>query len=215
MNAMVFFIHYLRSPLGLATLGAAAAAGVAAGALSQPLSGLAAGVVAYGLLLAAALKSGLAAKAAAREAGRLAWLAAKERLERARGRAELLERLRTGDEDFDAAVRAAAFAARAYVDRARREKSRDPLAEEAIDGAIELIELRIKARDAAARSARFGADGIVPDGEPDGAALPADEERGRLLAELRDRAARIEHAEFMLAGGLSRADRLSIKETLP
>lgn len=215
MNAIVYYIHYLRSPLGLATLGAAATAGVAAGAIAGALPGLAAGVVAYGILFAAALKSGLAAKAAAREAERLSWLAAKEHLERARGRAELLERLKTGDEDFDAAVSAAAFAARAYVDRARRERSRDPLAEEAIDGAIELTELRIKSRDAAARSARFGAEGIVPDGEPVGAALPADEERSRLLAELRDRAARIEHAEFMLAGGLSRADRLSIKETLP
>lgn len=215
MNAMVYYIHYLRSPLGLSTLGAAAAAGAAAGSIAGPLPGLAAGAAAYGLLFVAALKSGLAAKAAVREAERLAWLAAKERLERARGRAELLERLRTGDEEFDAAVRAAAFAARAYVDRARRERSRDPLAEEAIDGAIELTELRIKSRDAAARSARFGADGVATDGEPDGAALPGDEERSRLLAELRDRAARIEHAEFMLAGGLSRADRLSIKETLP
>jgi hypothetical protein len=215
MNAMVYYIHYLRSPLGLATLGAAVAAGAATGSIAGALPGLATGVVAYGLLLAAALKSGLAAKAAAREAERLSWLAAKEHLERARGRAELLERLRTGDDDFDAVVRAAAFAARAYVDRARREKSRDPLAEEAIDDAVELTQLRIKSRDAAARSDRFGADRIAPDGEPDGSALPAGEERRRLLAELRDRAARIEHAEFMLAGGLSRADRLSIKETLP
>lgn len=214
MRAMAYYIHYLRSPLGLATLGAAATAGIAAGAVAGSAAGLAIGLVAYGLLFAIALKSGLAAKAAAREAERLAWLAAKEHLERARGRAELLERLRSGDDEFDAAVRAAAFAARAYVDRARREKSRDPRAEAAIDEAIELAELRIKARDAAARTARFGAEGIRPDGEPDGAALPDADESGRLLAELRDRAARIEHAEFMLAGGLTRADRLSIKETL-
>lgn len=215
MKSLVYIVHYFRSPVGLATFGASAAAGVAAASIAGPLYGLAAGAAAYGLLFAAALKTGLLAKAAAREAERIAWLAAQEQLERARGRAELLERLRTGDDEFDAAVRAAAFAARSYVDRARREKSRDPLAEEAIDGAIELTELRIKARDAAGRLARFGAHGIAPDGEPDGAALPADEERSRLLAELRDRAARIEHAEFMLAGGLSRADRLSIKESLP
>ncbi|MBP7262538.1 MAG: hypothetical protein KBB32_00025 [Spirochaetia bacterium] len=204
MDTRAYLGHYLRSPLGMAaTAGSLVLTFLLFRALGPALAVLC-GVGLWSAAFVAGLLSGAGPKAAQSERERADWKKAQAYLAGADAMARRLSSVRMPDPELRPLVELLGMRARAYMEAARREKTRDPKAEDAIAEGLDVINLYLRELDDASTERRYelADDDRVP------------EAQARVAGLLRDKAAQLERATEDISGRLHRDDGLSIKETV-
>ncbi len=201
----VFLRWYLRSPLGIAVALASAAAAAFLGftVFGIPAS-LASGVVFFTAGSAAAFLSGAGTRSVVRERERETESHLAASLETAAEKERKIVALRIPDPEMRAAAAAFSLVFGEYLDACRREKTRDPRADEAADEVLSALGGFLRELDGSAVERRFG----LPDADP----FP--EAQARTLAYLKERTAFVRERRLTMDGGLGGHDRLSIQEEL-
>lgn len=195
---------YARSPLGIANVVLATLVGFLIGSSTGWLTGVLTGLLGLALVFFLALYSGLGPRFAAAEHERRLWALGKEHLSSAKTKAKRLATLRVPDPAVSKLVELVAMQAGLFLGACDKTRQRNPLAEEAIDQSLELVDLYLKELDDASTERRYS----LPDNDPFADA------RERVAAALRDKAQILERARLDLEGGLEREDRMSIKEQI-
>lgn len=205
MPAKDYLKWYARSPLGIGSLfaGLFAALGTAGAGLPMlfaAISGVALVAVAGG----AALLSGWGPRQAlaARDAG-IAH-ARRVKLETAEKARQNLARIRIADTGAAEAVQLVVLAAGEYLEACKKELSDDPVADAALDDAVEIVDIFLKEMDEAATEKRFG----LKDSDP------FVDARDRVIAALKEKAALLRERRIQIDGGLSASGRMSVREEI-
>jgi hypothetical protein len=194
----------MRSVPGLTSLAVGILGGFGVGMMGGPLLGVLAGLVVTVVLAALWLTSGLGPRMVVADREHRDWIAGQERLTAARTKQRRLAALRIPDPEVRKALDLVALQAGLFLAACGKARLRDPLAEDAIAESLELADLYLKELDDASTERRFG----LPDNDPfENAAI-------RVGNALRDKAAILEKARLDIEGGLTGADRMSIKEQL-
>lgn len=196
---------YLRSPLGIGGVfaGIACAAGLmlaSVPALVALPAGIALAAAIGGIAFAAGAGPRLAV--AARDADDARTAAGK--IARAEAARDTLARMRIADPEVSMAVQLVAQAAGAYIEACRKEKTRDPLADAAIDEAREIVDIYLREKDEDSTEKRFGLED--EDAFPDA--------KRRVISALREKALLLRERRIQIDGGLPPKDQLSIREDL-
>lgn len=205
MPAKDYLKWYARSPLGIGSLfaGLFTALGTAGAGLPMLFAAIS-GVAIVALTGGAALLSGWGPRQAlaARDAGIAR--ARREKLGTAEKARQNLARLRIADVAAAEAVQLVVLAAGEYLDACRKESSDDPVADAALDDAVDIVDIFLKELDEASTEKRFG----LKDSDPFADA------RNRVVAALREKAALLRERRIQIDGGLSASGRMSVREEI-
>ncbi|MBU0926116.1 MAG: hypothetical protein KKA67_00045 [Spirochaetes bacterium] len=204
MDRREYISNLARSPLGLASAGAALIAGAAAWASIGPVAGILLAAGSLAALAGVETVTGLGSKAASAEAARRAWASSRRYLAEAKERRTRLATMRVPDPEVKALLELAATRGSAYLTACETARSRDPLAEEALADCVSLADLYLKELDGASTERRYGLEDADPFADA----------KARTVAALIDRAAVIANSTLALSGGLSPADAMDVKERL-
>jgi hypothetical protein len=205
MDTPDYLRRWLRSPLGISSSFAAVAAGAV---LFVAGASLAIALVAIPLVLLLALVLGLVtgsgAVAAVREGERAAQEGARARMARAGESRKRLAALRLAPGPVAQARDLVVFEAGRLVETFATSGAWDPVAAEAIEEALGLVDAWQREADEAATERRFD----LPD------ATPFPEAAGRIAAALREKARLISSRRAAAAGEVPAVDRVAIEEEL-
>lgn len=204
MALFPFLKEFARTPLGIGVAVTSAVAGVVAGITLSTAAGVIVGIAGVVVATTAWLASGAAAKAVAADRERRRWIRDKEHLAEVRLAQRRLASLRLPDPQTKRVVELTALQAGRFLEACEAHRTRDPHGEAAIVESLELADLYLKELDDAAVERRFA----LPDDDPFADAGQ------RVRAALHERAQQIEKARFEIEGGVTRADLVSIQETL-
>ena len=196
---------FIRSPLGIGS-GFVGLAGILAGVvigLPAALSLLAGAAIVAAASLAALFtgigpKSALAAQDAALARDRA------NRLSRAEAEMEKLARMRIGEGPAAEAVRLVVLASGEYLDACRREGTEDPIADAALDDAVDIIDIFLKEKNEAATEKRFNLEDKDPFADAE----------ARVVAALKEKALLLRERRIQIDGGLSASGRMSVREEI-
>ncbi len=195
----------MRSPLGIGSGFAGLASSLAALSAGLPLGlALIAGSAIVTLTGTAALVLGWGPKAAvAASEAALRRLREKkiQHAEETRGR---LSRIRIADGKVAEAAGLVALAAGEYLDACRREGRNDPLADEALEESLGIVDIFLKEMDEAATEKRFS----LEDRDP----FTGAEER--VAASLREKALLLREGRIQIDGGLTSSGLMSVREEI-
>lgn len=196
---------YARSPLGIGSgfAGLAAALAGLAGGFPAGFALLmgSAIVISAGLiflLVGAGPKSAIAARDAALGRDRA------KKLSHAAASREKLARIRIAEGPAADAVRLVALAAGEYLDACGREGKDDPLADAALDEALDIVDIFQKEKDEAATEKRFGLEDADPFADAE----------SRVAAALREKAGLLRERRIQIDGGLPASGRMSVREEI-
>jgi len=196
---------YLRSPLGIGSGFAGFVAVVAAGVAGLPFwLALLSGSAIAALTGIVALLSGVGPRSvvAAMDAANAREKAKK--LARAEAARERLGRMRIGEGKAAEAVHLVVLASGEYLEACKRESADDPLADAALDEAIDIVDIFLKEKDETATEKRFG----LKDEDPF-----ADAE-DRVVAALKEKASILRERRIQIDGGLPAAGRMAVREEI-
>ena len=196
---------YARSPLGIGSCFAGLAVALASGVAGLPAGlVLAAGSAIVALTGIVALFSGLGPRSAiaAMEASMAREKA--EKLARAEAVREKLGRMRIGEGKAAEAIHLVVLAAGEYLEACKRESADDPLADAALDEALDIVDIFLKEKDETATEKRFGLKDEDPFAE-------AEE---RVVAALKEKASILRERRIQIDGGLPAAGRMAVREEI-
>lgn len=205
MRAKDYIRLYVQSPIGIAGFfasGGVALAGVAAG-LTLPLA-----LIAGACVLVSAGAVTMFTKWGSRQLvyvrDHLSSKAVGERLARAESLQKRLASMRIGDPEVAESVLLVALASGEYLSACKREKTYDPLANEALEASVEIIRLFLAESDEASMEKRFNLDDANPFGDA----------KARTIALLKEHAGTLRERKIQVDGGLPARDRMAIREEL-
>ncbi len=205
MLAKDYLKWYARSPLGIGSGFAGLIAMIAIVSAGVPAAmGILAVPAIVALVGLTALVSGWGPKSA------IAALDAAEARERegklklAAGTREKLARLRLGEGEAGAALSLVVLASGEYLEACKKEGRQDPLAEAALNEAVDIVNIFLKEKDEAATEKRFGLDDKDPFADAE----------ARVAAALREKASILRERRIQIDGGLSARDRMSVMEEI-
>ncbi len=205
MNLPEYLRWYFRSTLGAVNLLATGLCLAGALALGLAFPAAVAAAVGLGLVLGAgALFSGLGAKAATAARQALTDKTTTERLAAARAVREKLARLRLNPGLVADALHLVLLTSGEYLEACVREKKHDPLASEALNDALDLLNIYLKEKDEAATERRFG----LQDADP------FVDAESRVVLALNEKAALLRERRIQIDGGLAAAGLMAVKEDL-
>ncbi|MFW6363441.1 MAG: hypothetical protein ACOC0D_06305 [Spirochaeta sp.] len=227
MKIAQFVGIYAVSPLGAAVLAVSAAAAATAGFAVSPAAGA---IVLPAVWLALSLglfAAGISGPAVIRERDRRLRQRELELLGIAAERARRIGRMRLPDPEMKQLADQVSLHAGEYYARSLKHNSYDPGAHHAIEECLEILDAWLMEQDAQAGRQRYGGSGpgsgsgagydtgVGPGGDlgtSAGSAAASIDERTRAL--LKDRMEIISRAACDAAGGLTPADKISVKEEL-
>ncbi|MFW5802047.1 MAG: hypothetical protein ACOCVC_08420 [Spirochaeta sp.] len=221
MKIAQFVGIYAISPLGAAVLAVSAVASATAGFAVSPAAGA---IVLPAVWLALSLglfAAGISGPAVIRERDRRLRQRGLELLGIAAERARRIGRMRLPDPEMKQLADQVSLHAGEYYARSLKHNSYDPGAHHAIDECLEILDAWLMEQDAQAGRRRYGGSGAGTGAGPGGdhgpgahggSAAASIDERTRTL--LKDRMEIISRAACDAAGGLTPADKLSVKEEL-
>ena len=196
---------YARSSLGIGSgfAGLAAALAGLAGGIPAGFTLLAGSAIVVliglaSLLVGAGPKSAIAARDAALGRERA------KKLSHAGASREKLARIRIAEGPAADAVRLVALAAGEYLDACGREGKDDPIADAALDEALDIVNIFQKEKDEAATEKRFGLED----------ADPFTDAESRVAAALREKAGLLRERRIQIDGGLPASGRMSVREEI-
>lgn len=203
MSPKEYIKWYARSALGigagfaglsLALALAATGANIWLALLAAPATAAAVG--------AGAFFSGWGPKAAlaARDAARTR--SEGEKLARAEAVRDKLARIRLGEGPAAKAAALVALAAGEYIEAGKREAKYDPLADAALEEALEIADIFLKEKDEAATEKRFGLEDKDPFVDAE----------ARVAAALKAKAALIRERRIQIDGGLPASGKMAVRE---
>ena len=205
MSLPEYLRWYFRSTLGAVNLLATGVGFAGALVAGLPFPAAAAAAAGFGLVIGAGgLVSGLGAKAAVAARQALADKTNAERLAAAQAVREKLARLRLNPGPVADALQLVLLSSGEYLQACVREKKHDPLASEALNDALDLLNIYLKEKDEAATERRFG----LKDADPF-----ADAE-SRIVTSLNEKAALLRERRIQIDGGLAAAGLMAVKEDL-
>lgn len=196
---------YLRSPLGIGGIfaGALGAAALLIAGVS-PFWALPAGLALAALSGGLALVFGLGPKQAVAEREGAMALANRERIAQTLRTREALACTRIADEKVAAAVQLVVLTAGEYIEACKKESSDDPIADAALADAKEIVDIFLKEKDEASTEKRFGLEDQDPFADA----------RERVVAALKEKALVLRERRIQIDGGLSAADKMSVREEI-
>jgi len=196
---------YLKSPLGI---------GSGFGGIALAVSGMALGLPAAAALAAAAglvalvgigsAISGWGSRQAVEERDAALRRLYLERLSKAKETRDRLTRLRTPDAEVAEAVSLVVLAAGEYLEAGRIRSLDDPLADEAIEASLDIVDLFMAEMNESSVEKRFRLED----------ADPFDSASARVVSALRERAGLLRERRIQMEGGLPAKDRMAVREEL-
>lgn len=126
------------------------------------------------------------------------------RIEEAERFRERLSRLRLADSEVSSALGAVVLYSGEYLDACKTARTYDPLANHALESALEVANLYLSELNEASVERRFS----LPDADPFA------DSRIRVVAALKDHTRSIREGRIRIEGGLTARDRMAIEEEL-
>ena len=198
---------YLRSALNIG-VGAVsivfALATVIWGGAPVPLA-FGGAVLVYGIVSSLLLLSRRGAKSVVKEQDYLHFLKVSEKIQEASDVRDRISFLRISDTEVAQAVQYFLLVSGQYLDTCRRERTYDPVAHEAMNGVLTVLQALLNEYDEASTEKRFN----LPDENP----FP--DAKARCISAIRDASAVIKERRISIGGGMTGDDVLSSREELP
>ncbi|MCE5255360.1 MAG: hypothetical protein LLF89_00770 [Spirochaetaceae bacterium] len=195
----------MRSPLGIGGgfVGVIGAIGLIVAGVSAFIA-VPAGMALAGLVGVIAHMAGAGPKQAIAARDAEIARAASEKLEQAEAGRNALSHMRIADPEVSSAVQLVVQSAGAYLEACRKENTHDPLADDAIAQARDLVDIYLKEQDEASTEKRYGLE------DQD----PFVDAKQRVVGGLKDKALVLRERRIQIDGGLPPVDQLSVREEL-
>ena len=196
---------YVRSPLGIGSGFAGLAAAVTAGVAGLPAGiALVAGSAIVALTGIVALLSGLGPRSAVAAMNAAIAQDRAMKLSRAEAVRERLGRMRIGEGKAAEAVHLVVLASGEYLEACKREAAEDPLADAALNEALDIVDIFLKEKDETATEKRFGLKDVDPFADAE----------DRVVAALMEKASILRERRIQIDGGLPAAGRMAVREEI-